>query len=139
MSLSKLKFTPINRQSKEIIVNVFEYCTEEKCSIAMTGEDAGAYCMVHPKKVYERVTRMTGVSERTVRNIVKEKDSGELKSPKKSAPRTGAVKMVDDFDVCAIKRAVYSMYENGEQVTLNSILRIYTDLSCLLQHQMHKL
>ena len=92
----------------------------------MTGEDAGAYCMVHPKKVYERVTRMTGVSERTVRNIVKEKDSGELKSPKKSAPRTGAVKMVDDFDVCAIKRAVYSMYENGEQVTLNSILRKVT-------------
>ena len=81
MALSKLKGTPIDRQSKEIIFNVFQYCGKEKRNIAMTEENAGSYCMVHPSRLYERVSRMTGVSERTIRNIVKEKDSGAFRSP----------------------------------------------------------
>ena len=127
MTLSKIKCTPIERQSKEVIFNVFEYCTEEKLSLAVTGENCGAYCMVHPNKVYERVTRMTGVPDRTVRNIVKEKGRGEFKSPIKSVPRTGVVDRVDNFDVCAVKRAIYSMYETGKRVTLDSLLSKVTD------------
>lgn len=122
MALSKLKGTPIDRQSKEIIFNVFQYCGEEKRNIAVTEENAGSYCMVHPSRLYERVSRMTGVSERTIRNIVKEKDSGAFRSPLKSAPRSGrVVDNLDDFDVCAIKRAVYTMYEEGQRVTLDAI------------------
>ena len=122
MSFSKLKCSPIDRQTKEVIFNVFEFCSKEKSNMALTGEPCGSYCLVHPNKVYERVNLMTGVSERTVRNIMKEKEVGEFKSPMKSAPRTGVVQKIDDFDVCAIKRAIHSMYEKGERVTLNSIL-----------------
>ena len=121
VKMSKLKCTPIERQTKEVICNVFEYCAEEKANIAITGEKCGSYCETDPTKVYERVTRMTGVSERTIRNIVKEKEGGEFRSPKKSVSRTGVLNKVDDFDVCAIKRLIYNMYEEDERVTLTSI------------------
>ena len=57
---------------------------------------------------------MIGVSERTVRNIVKEKDRDGFKSSKQFAPRTGVVKRVNDFDVCAIKQALYTLCMNRE-------------------------
>ena len=122
MSFSKLKCTPLDRQTKEVVFNVFEYCREEKIGIALTGESCGSYCVVHPNKVYKRVTGMTGVSERTVRNIVKERETGDFRSPVKLVPRPGVVPKLDDFDVCAIKRLIYGMYEKGERVTLDSIL-----------------
>ena len=58
----------------------------------------GTYCLVRPTKVTQRVAQLTGVSEKTVNRIVKEKKQGQVQSPKKTATRSGVLNTINDFE-----------------------------------------
>ena len=78
MALSLLKKgVPIDRQSKEIIQNLYEYCVKEKESFMLNQEEGGEFCIVSPLRVTHLVAAMTGVSISTVERVIKETREGE--------------------------------------------------------------
>ena len=134
MALSKLRAgVPLERQTKEVISNVHDFCTVEKSNISLIGEENGSFCTIHPSQVLERVAHMTGVSKRTVARVVQAKKQGQVQSPKKAKTRVGVLSAIDDFDICAIRRTVHNMYINGESVTLDLVLtKIKEDLGLFI-------
>ena len=102
MASSKLRSgLPLDRQTKEVISNVHDFCTIEKDNIIRTCEPCGTYCLVHPTKVIQRVAQLTGVSERTVSRIVQEKKQGQsgaiTQEDCKTATSSGALNAIDDL------------------------------------------
>ena len=123
MALSKHSGGHNNKRCKEIICNITEFCIEEREHLMTIGEDGDSCSLVPPAQVMKRVSLMTGVSERTVSRIMQEKRTGGLKSPEKNDSRRSKLAKIDDFDICAVKRLVYTMYRSGDLVTLDSVLR----------------
>ena len=61
---------------------------------------------------------------------MKERNEGGLQSPRKLETRTGKFSAIDDFDICAIRRTVHSIYSNSESVNPDLLLaKVHEDLS----------
>ena len=80
-----------------------------------------------PINVVKETSNATGVSERTVHTIVKEGvTKGDFTSPERKtsvaehAP-SQRVPVMDDFDICAMRRIVHRKYLRGENVTLDTM------------------
>ena len=129
---SKLgKGKAISLQSREIVLNVYHYCCEEKMKAASVTDlnleksvdDEDSYFLVPPGDVTFRVSKMTGVGVSTVKRIVAEfKKDEKLTEPKKRATWKGVSSSVDEFDEASLRRMIHGMYTNAEHVTLNTIL-----------------
>lgn len=79
------------------------------------------------------LTKITGVSERTVLNIVKEArlieqgllDPETLKKPPKKRVRTKGKIEVDEYDLQVIRRKIHEFYTFKKEVpTINKLLQI---------------
>ncbi|KOB71227.1 Uncharacterized protein OBRU01_13955 [Operophtera brumata] len=67
------------------------------------------------EKLYERVAAATGVGERFVRKLVKEKEQADatgskISTPGKKRERTKGKIEIDDFDIGVIRRKIHEFY-----------------------------
>ena len=130
---SKLsKGVSLSSQSRQIVNNVYEFCCEErdlqKVSQSSTA-DPQAQFLIPPTQIHRRVSHLTGVSERSVTRIVSQRSEGPPMSPVKRSTWQGKVSAVDDFDIAAVKRTIHHMYEQGQRVTLDTLLcRVQEDI-----------
>ena len=101
----------LNKRGKEIVKNVYEFCRKE--------EREGI--SVSLKKWLVRTDLMTGVNRRTIQRVLREiPESQEVEPPVKQPPRHQIV--LDDFDLCVIRRTIQTMYEVKKvQPTLSNI------------------
>lgn len=114
----------ITTEVREIILKVKEFMDEEKRMQVP---------IIPLSKVYVRVSAATGVSERTVLNIVKEArlvEQGLLdpetlkKTPKKRVRTKGKIE-VDEYDLQVIRRKIHEFYAFKKEVpTINKLLQI---------------
>ncbi|KAJ0183959.1 hypothetical protein K1T71_000382 [Dendrolimus kikuchii] len=114
----------ITSEVREIILRVKEFMDEEKRMQVP---------IIPLGKVYLRVSAATGVSERTVLNIVKEArlvEQGLLdpetlkKTPKKRVRTKGKIE-VDQYDLQVIRRKIHEFYAFKKEVpTINKLLQI---------------
>ncbi|XP_013147414.1 PREDICTED: uncharacterized protein LOC106110221 [Papilio polytes] len=114
----------ITSEVREIILKVKEFMDEEKRMQAP---------IIPLGKVYVRVSAATGVSERTVLNIVKEArliEQGLLdpetlrKTPKKRVRSKGKIE-VGEYDLQVISRKIHEFYAFKKEVpTINKLLQI---------------
>ncbi|XP_068617514.1 uncharacterized protein [Battus philenor] len=114
----------ITSEVREIILKVKEFMDEEKRMQVP---------IIPLSKVYVRVSAATGVSERTVLNIVKEArlvEQGLLdpetlkKTPKKRVRTKGKIE-VDEYDLQVIRRKIHEFYAFKKEVpTINKLLQI---------------
>ncbi|KAG6445559.1 uncharacterized protein LOC115440573 isoform X2 [Manduca sexta] len=117
----------ITSEVREIILKVKEFMDEEKRMQVP---------IIPLSKVYVRVSAATGVSERTVLNIVREArlvEQGLLdpetlkKTPKKRVRTKGKIE-VDEFDLQVIRRKIHEFYAFKKEVpTINKLLQILKD------------
>ena len=65
----------------------------------------------------------TGTSEWAVKMARMKKTSGEggCNSPNRRRPNRGETQCLDDFEKCALRRIVHTMYVDGENVTLDTV------------------
>lgn len=82
--------------------------------------------------VAKETSNATGVSERTVLRIVNEKKTkGDFASPERKVSASEDPlqrgKVMDDFDVCAMRRIIHGKYLRGENVTLDTITAALLD------------
>ena len=106
---------PLSSQAKQIVYNVSSYFKEETKTPSKT-----------PKNAFlERTSEATSVSESTVSNIRKEKkETHQLASPKKNKTRTSS-KILDDFDLCAIRNKIHEFYTVRKELpTLESLHKV---------------
>ena len=91
---------PLSSQAKQIVYNVSSYFKEETKTPSKT-----------PKSGFPiKTSEATGVSERTVSNIrTEKKETGQLASRKKIESRRSS-KILDDFDLCAIRNKIHEFY-----------------------------
>ncbi|KAM3968675.1 uncharacterized protein ACR2FA_012712 [Aphomia sociella] len=114
----------ITSEVRDIILKVKEFMDEEKRMQVP---------IIPLSKVYVRVSAATGVSERTVLNIVKEArlvEQGLLdpetlkKTPKKRVRTKGKIE-VDEYDLQVIRRKIHEFYAFKKEVpTINKLLQI---------------
>ncbi|VVC86325.1 uncharacterized protein LOC126979094 [Leptidea sinapis] len=114
----------ITTEVRDIILKVKEFMDEEKRMQVP---------IIPLSKVYVRVSAATGVSERTVLNIVKEArlvEQGLLdpetlkKAPKKRIRSKGKID-VDEYDLQVIRRKIHEFYTFKKEVpTINKLLQI---------------
>lgn len=104
---------PLRGQSREIIYNVYKYFVTETDRFKKN-EDENVSCYF--KKVQERVANATGISRRTLNNILNEVStethSTEIKfsTPKKGRPKKQFRLHMDDFDYDVVRRMVYDFH-----------------------------
>lgn len=114
----------ITSEVRDIILKVKEFMDEEKRMQVP---------IIPLSKVYVRVSAATGVSERTVLNIVREArlvEQGLLdpetlkKTPKKRVRTKGKIE-VDEYDLQVIRRKIHEFYAFKKEVpTINKLLQI---------------
>ncbi|VVD00987.1 unnamed protein product [Leptidea sinapis] len=81
-------------------------------------------------KLYERVTAATGVGERFVRKLVKEKEQADetgtkISTPGKKRKRTKGKIEVDNFDLGVIRRKIHEFYSMRKEIlTLAKLLNV---------------
>lgn len=95
---------PLNSQARQMVFNVYLYFLNEA---NVFKKDHDGYF----KKVQERVTKSTGISRRTLTNILNEKrqnQSMKLSTPKKGKPKSRFRLGLDDFDYCVIRNMIYN-------------------------------
>lgn len=103
---------PLNSQARQMVFNVYLYFLNEA---NVFKKDHDGYF----KKVQERVTKSTGISRRTLTNILNEKrqnQSMKLSTPKKGKPKSRFRLGLDDFDYCVIRNMIYNF-----QLTLKEL------------------
>ncbi|CAH2247148.1 jg416, partial [Pararge aegeria aegeria] len=117
----------ITNEVRDIILKVKEFMDEEKRMQVP---------IIPLSKVYVRVSAATGVSERTVLNIVKEArlveqgllDPDTLKRAPKKRVRTKGKIEVSEFDLQVIRRKIHEFYAFKKEVpTINKLLQILRD------------
>jgi transposase len=120
----------VNSGQKVIVLNLFKKVTEENAALSKT-------CVV------DRVASMSGVSCRSVFNILKEKKTtGVVKSPSKKRKRISTVSSIDDFTKNAIRLKVHQFFFNNEIPTLDKIVQAVNsdhDLPNLSRSAVYKL
>ena len=80
-----------------------------------------------------RTVKATGLSRATVIRIRREQrmlpEDGEFPTPTKRYRRTRRRVVTDDFDREAIRRRIYNMYAQQQNITLNNLLVSHTELT----------
>lgn len=116
---SKLKSKVIHSQAREIISNVYLFMKRE----------AEAGSAINLKKIGERVAEATGVSESSVRRIIRETkkiDSGastSFSTPGKQRTKPCTKSGLDGFNEEVVRRTVHNFYiTNKERPTVNKVL-----------------
>ena len=89
----------------------------------------GSGYLVPLAQVHRRVSGLTGVSSRTVARVASEGREGDFKTPSKRVTWQSVVDSVDTFTIAAIKNVVHRMYQQGEHVTLDTLLARVTEVS----------
>lgn len=121
---------PLKSQAREIVYNVHQF---------MENEAQSAKNRVFSKEdfqiVMERTAQATGISRKTVSNILNEKESSEagasistgttFRTPKKGRYKKTHRTTLDDFDYQIIRRKVYDFHTVENQVpTVKSLLNV---------------
>ena len=110
---SSFKMEHLNKRSKEIVRNAYEFCRkEEKEGISIS-----------LKKWLQRLELITGVNKRTVQRVLREGPADMELATEKPTPLPQQTKfIIDDFDKCVIRRTVQTMYEEKKVLpTLSNI------------------
>jgi hypothetical protein len=81
--------------------------------------------------VQKRAAEATGVSERTIRRILKERERHEeqgtsLGTPGKKHNVPKRVTEIDNFDKCVVRRAIHNFY--AQEVTVPTIAKLLVKL-----------
>lgn len=70
----------------------------------------------------KKVAEILGISERTVRNILKEHNTtNEFASPKKPGPKLAVIDKLDEFTFAAIRRIVHQFFHRNEPPTIQKV------------------
>lgn len=115
----------IHSQAREVVANVYHFMKRE----------AETNAPINLKKVQERVVQATGVSESTLRRILKEEKkcstSGtSFSTPNKVRKRKKTKTDLDDFDLGVVRRTVNDFHrQHGERPTLSSLLPVLRENS----------
>lgn len=110
---------PIKAQARQVIYNVYLYFLQEANTFKK--EHNGYF-----QKLQERVAKSTGVSTRTLRQILKEKDengSAPFKSPKKGRPKLKYRNKHDEFDYCIIRNTIYDIHLQRKELPVLRTLK----------------
>jgi transposase len=109
------KGKPLTSQAREIVLNVQNFCKEEKSNDSL---------LIPLKRVNDRVVAATGVSERTLRRIKEQhKKEGKVKTPGKQRPqKTGQFSKLDNFFLTALRRKVHEYFTRKEIPNLDKLL-----------------
>ncbi|XP_047035800.1 uncharacterized protein LOC124641680 isoform X2 [Helicoverpa zea] len=109
----------LRRQARKIIFNVANYMQKEK--------DEGVHNVA---QVQRRTAEATGVSIRTVSNILREAKKGDpnsdFRTPGKNRNKPSPITGIDDFDKGVIKRCIYTFHV--KEKAMPSISRLLTKL-----------
>lgn len=107
----------LGSQVRQVVNNVYSYFAKRKEDRLKQG-DEDARCT----NVTRETSSATGVSEWAVK-MVKKKSSeeGGCESPARKRPNRADIEWFDDFEKCALRRLVHTMYLNGEIVTLDTV------------------
>lgn len=103
----------IHSQSREIVANVVKFMTEE----AKKGE-----FIISPKRIIERVSAATGLSQKSITRIKKEATAvqdGSLSSfstPNKQSNRPKPVTGLDNFNLTVIRNTVNNFYMSDKSL-----------------------
>ncbi|XP_041985830.1 uncharacterized protein LOC121738068 [Aricia agestis] len=108
---------------KKIVLAVRTYCNREKEKKAP---------IIPFRNVRQRVSAMTGISEKTISNITRESKSKSTLSKRKKCKRL--IKIRDNFKLCTIRNKIHEMYTIRKQIPTLSILltelKIDINLTC---------
>lgn len=110
----------IHSQAREIVAKVYHFMKRE----------SEANAPINLKKVQERVLQATGISESSLRRILKEdkncRQAGtSFSTPNKIRRRKSVKSDLDNFDVAVVRRTVNDFHrQHGERPTLKSLLRV---------------
>lgn len=114
----------LHSQTREVINNVYTFMKSEM-EIGIPR---------NLKQVQKRVAEATGVSERSVRNIIKEsknfetRDSASFSTPGKKRPKSVKKCELDDFDKCVVRNTIHNFHKtNNERPTMKKIHRKIVD------------
>lgn len=110
----------IHSQTREVIANVYRFMKRE----------AEANAPINLKKVQERVVQATGVSESSLRRILREEKqcteaSTSFSTPNKVRQRKNFKSDLDNFDVGVVRRTVNEFHRtHGERPTIKTLLPV---------------
>ena len=102
---------------RQVVNNVRLYFAKTKDDKIKEGDET-ARCI----NVMKETSLATGISEWAVK-MARKKTSGEggCNSPNRRRPNRGETQCLDDFEKCALRRLVHTMYVDGESVTLDTV------------------
>lgn len=102
----------LNRQSRRMVYNVFQYFLRED----------------NITEAYKKTTAATNTSLSTVRRVIKESKSSEymviFRTPGKKRPRGNPITGVDDFDKGVIKRCIHNFHITEKELPTLEKLRL---------------
>lgn len=96
----------LHGQTREVIYNVYTFMHSEM--VRGTPHNL--------KQVQKRVALATGISERSVRNVIKQAknievgDASSFSTPGKKRPKSNSKCKLDDFDKCVVRRTIHNFH-----------------------------
>lgn len=112
----------LGRQTKSVIVNVLQYVKNLADPVFLRSVDF--------KKSQELVSRMCGVSLRSVQRCVREHKTRKLSSPRKNYKRDKKVTVVSDLACDVVRRTVLDFYDRGEFPTAEKVYEELKGRNC---------
>ncbi|KOB74093.1 Uncharacterized protein OBRU01_09807, partial [Operophtera brumata] len=114
----------LKSDARNTILKVLSFIQEEKRLQAP---------LIPFEKLYERVATATGVGERFVRKLVKEKEQADatgskISTPGKKRERTKGKIEIVDFDIGVIRRKIHEFYTMKKEIpTIPKLLNVLQD------------
>ena len=108
---------PLGSQVRPVVNNVRLYFAKTKDDKIKEGDET-ARCI----NVMKETSLATGISEWAVKMARKKtSEEGGCDSPNRRRPNRVETQCLDDFEKCALRRFVHTMYVDGENVTLDTV------------------